>query len=774
MPAVSSADLVRLRTTIHATKLYVGVYKPATIWTARVSGSQAQGAMAIAVSSVAQVRVPQTHYRVYFGSTAGAWDLGTARFKSYASGTLNVGAHNATLPNNTYISIVEEIKPETILPRILANSVVYEDYDIAYADQNTNYKPLCRMGPPAVAFRDASGNAVVYSFDDSAAVATGATLTGSAWDFQDGGTSSAFGTSGSPIATTFTTAGARYVAHTVTDSNGKTHTRYNPYLIFDHPLINPSGVLPYELAALSQIQGDVAQGGWQGTLVARGTADTTQFPPEALVIVFAEDWYGSELVSIGGDYRYRENIVFVGYVREGTTKANWYTDDTRGAVEFKVAGIGCKMDNLLAWPANLRDTSVPAAWHQLQGLTCDRAVYHILTEHSTVDHIADVDLGAPVKSLKYVDVTESVLHDQCETQILSAVRAYLGSSRTGRLYSRANPQLLAATDRPATPVLTTTLADLRGEVDLGVERQERVDAQIDFIGFGYNGSDLQPLYSLAPANQWPTGKVERVDGIRADDQTEANALAGLFEGWKNNSFDNVLVNWRGNYRVFDPYPAEPILLNLPASKNNRGLGWANVTFWHTRAALEYKPGVLLASSVLEMDVVGGPGITGPYSATPPVIPTSPPTTPPPSVPPIPPVTVPFPSHLGGVPTWDGTKWVGNGANTNLIGDGINQAVTAGTTLQLLYIGLEVPITITSMRLDCATDGVTLTVYSNGTLIITADKTAGAWTVNGNAAGSGTDVLYTFGTPISVAAGVLSTQLVVTVDITAFAYGLGGH
>ena len=100
MPSVSAPDLVKLRTTQHATRLYLCVYKPATIWTAQVDGAQTAGATAITVKTVVQTRAPARHYQVLFGTTVGGHELGEARWKSYGAPTLNVGTHNAAPPNN--------------------------------------------------------------------------------------------------------------------------------------------------------------------------------------------------------------------------------------------------------------------------------------------------------------------------------------------------------------------------------------------------------------------------------------------------------------------------------------------------------------------------------------------------------------------------------------------------------------------------------------------------------------------------------------------------
>lgn len=127
MTAISAANLTRLRTTRHATRLGLCVYAPATIWTGQVNGAQSQGSTSITVDNVVQVSAPARHYQVLFGSSAGASDYGEARFRSYGAPTLVVAPHNAQLPNDAFITIKEWVRPTALHVEIDATDVVFED-----------------------------------------------------------------------------------------------------------------------------------------------------------------------------------------------------------------------------------------------------------------------------------------------------------------------------------------------------------------------------------------------------------------------------------------------------------------------------------------------------------------------------------------------------------------------------------------------------------------------------------------------------------------------
>lgn len=630
MPTISAPDLTRLRTTRHATLLALSVYHPASIWTARVNGLQTTGDTTITVDGVVQTVAPRKNYLVKIGSTSGGSEYGTARFISYSAPTLTVGVHNCQLPDDAYVTVCEEIKPTAIHFSISASDVVSEDGNVAYTNENVQYKPLGIIGCPPVAYLDSvTGLATVKFYTPSVAFG-GATIASVLWEVRDGvyvvGNAATAGTAGVPNVVTYNTAAERYVYMTATDSNGKTHTRYTP--VFIHDEANP----PYRKIEVSGLSGDADGGTWQCSIkVMESTADTTAFPEQALCVLSAEDWYGSEKVSIGGHYTYRENIVFVGYIRRGTVTKNPFT----GYVEFELESVSGVMDNIWELAHTLENTAgTPSRWHQLQNMTFNLAAHHILTQHSTISEIADCNLNLPTYARNFVDANDTSLKSQLSEGCCTPVRSRIGCSRQGMLYLEANPQLLEAGDRTHTNILQTTFADLR-EADFGDELQEKQVSQVDFQGDGANDD---PVFSLAPATPWQFGQSDKRDGIRVSSQAHANILSGLFEGYQNNSFADVVVNWRGNYRVFDVFPVESLQVTIAANQNARGIVWTNQKCWLKSVSLDYTPGILTVTTTIEKDVIGAPGVTGEYPTVPPdePAPTYPPVQPPIDPPPTPP------------------------------------------------------------------------------------------------------------------------------------------
>ena len=641
MPAVSGANLTLLRTKQHKTRLHLACYHPSSMWTATVNGDHAAYATAITVAGAAGT-TPVADYEVWFGSAAGLMDIGRSRVKSFAGVTLTIAPNNMDLAGGEFITVKQNIIPAAIQPN--CGTTILENWDVAVGTDTTTYKPLARMGPPACAFiDDTTGLATVQFWSDSEAL-SGA-LTTWLWTTPSGtytvGNANTAGTVLVPNVVTWNAAGQYWCSLKVTDSNSKVHTTYRPVFIFNRH----AGVLPYSNIEIGSMEGSQESGGWTCALTVRGTADRTAFPELAQIVIFAEDYYGDTLSSIGGDYTWRENIVFVGFVRSGSVKAHSWNQ----TVELQAAGIGVFMEDLPGYASNLA-SGTPGGWHVLTGMTFKLGAYHIITEHSTIDHIADVDLLPIAAAADKLDFVASSLKDQVATQCIAPMRSVLGSSRLGRLYARQNPQLVAAAARTEPIVLDTDNADFRETIDITTERENKPVSQIDFNGYKFVATEQTPVLSLAPGVPWDSGKFERVDGIYIDTQANGNIISGYFEGRANNTYPEVSLRWRGNYRVFDPFPVEKIRLNLTASQNNRGIVWTGATiktFWVKRVSFQYRAGILLVDTSVEADVVGNPGITGNY-------PTEPPAIPPPEPPE--PITVdptPLPPILppGGTNTW---------------------------------------------------------------------------------------------------------------------------
>lgn len=609
MPEVSAPNITRLRKSPHTVRLGLAAFRPLIIASGTVSGTPGQGAFSISLSGYSETETPQQHFSVIAGSSAGDDDGGKTRLYSISGSDLQLAFNNIEWNTYTYVSILRVIEPWTVLPD-LGNQTM--DGRKSYVDENRLFHPLARIGPPGWIVGDDNVN----FYSNSGAVADGASISSHSWSFPGGtpSTSSSAGTAGSPISVTWSTATGhvpQYVKYTVTDSNGKTHYRYNPQWVFTS---FEDMILDFELETLS---GDYDSGYWQMRFRVYEEATTTQFPQDCMIMLVCEDHYAYEKVSIGGNWTHREDVIFVGWITTGTV----FRDDEDGSVSFEAVGTVGKMEALTSWPANLVYQDIPGNWNQIRGMTCDRAAFHVLTERSTLDHIADINLTANTKTLRYVDIPESDLRNQMNEYALLPIGARVLSDRQGQVYFSRNVNLRPTGERSAiTVVMEMIFHDMRADpgLELGNEDMQKAVAQVDFIGFTYNGQDVTPLYSLAPRLQHEEGRVEKIDGVRADDQAEANVLSGLYLAERNNIWREIKCP-SFNYRVFDIAPEEYTTLSLLSTDTRRGVVWSSQKLLcrSVDIAFERELETLRVNPVFEKDSFGPPGVGGGYPTEPP-------------------------------------------------------------------------------------------------------------------------------------------------------------
>lgn len=606
-----------LRTHFQATRLGLAVFRPAAIFSGEATGTGAGSSGIILQAGHTGLGDMVKHFSIVAGSSPGMSNGGKVRYRRQdGANTITVSRNNVDWVTYPYLTGLRVIEPWAILPD-LSNDLM--DEDEAYDDvSNSLFHPLARIGPPALGYT----NQAVNFWSASQVIASGASLTSHAWSFPNGSpsSSSSAGSAASPIAVTWSAATGHfphYVKYTATDSNGRTHTRYNPVWIVD---------------ALGDLHIDVevsVEQSWSNgyaslSLLVRDGGSFTEFPEDALICLFSEDHYGNTQQSIGGNWAHREQTLFTGYITSGSVKKNAFS----GAVSFEALGIVGVAANLLNWPANLEDDGSPERWDRIAGMTCGKAAHHMLTKRTTIHHIADITyVDGPI--LKAVDIPETNVKAQISDYCLDANRKMVWvSDFQGMTYFQENINVKDITARDSIPeTIELEFADMRDDpgLDLSAEDQFPAVAQVDFIGFNYDGVDPSPFYSLAPPNQYEHGDVKKVDGIRVDSQAESNAVAGLFVADFNNIFKEIsipLFNWR----IFDISPSQYALLSLTGADNARGLVWSQQRLIPRQIRYEYDPDArrLDANLTFEKDTFGPPGIAGYYPAAPPAVPTPPP------------------------------------------------------------------------------------------------------------------------------------------------------
>ena len=594
-------------------RLGLAIFRPQVLFQAQVHSTGAGSPGLLLQNVTGNIGDMERHFMIVAGSAPGQSDGGKVRFRFWPGGTtIMVNLNAIDWPSFPHITGLRVIDPYIILPN-LGND--HEDDDVPYDGvSNRNYHPLARIGPPGWA---QTGQTLQF-FAAPQPIASGANITGHSWVFPGGtpATSNIQGTAVAPINVTWAAPTGQfpnYVRYTATDSNGRTHTRYNPVWIGDLRSF-------YCDLEIENLQIEWSQLFATLSLTVRDAGDADQWPQDAMICLFSEDYYGGTRQSIGGNWPYRENLLFCGYLISNSVQIN----HENSSVSFDAEGPMGIASRLLSWPKNLFDDGSPTQWAGLAGMTTGRAAFYFLTQRSTFHAIHDINYDNGV-TLQSLDVPELDLSAQLNDYCLSADRAQkMVSDMQGNMYMTPEINLMATGDRNSIPqTVALEYKHMRDDpgLNLSLEDHNPTTSQIDFVGFGYDGQDARPWYSLAPGKQLPHGDVEKVDGIRVDSQDEANRVAGLYLADRNNIFrDNSvpLFNWR----IFDIAPVQYATLTLTGSDNPRGIVWnqqrlipRSITYSYDAENLR-----LEAEVTFEKDTFGPPGIPGHYPQAPPVVP----------------------------------------------------------------------------------------------------------------------------------------------------------
>ena len=662
MPTIGTEDLAALRDQFQWSKFYLGVLKPATVHTSQINyPAMPRGTLAIpfdtgayaAGFTVANITAGMT---LWVGTTAGSHDICKLRIRTpYSrtctagsafttadvgvSGTITVCEHNYLLLDNYYLTIKEEYRlwpKHAIAVQGGIDVLRYNDYDIQYCGQNkdANRDPIVRMGPPGVAIRDATtGDATINFWSDSGAAPGGNAPAAYAWKWRDGtpATAATAGTAAAPHAVTWTEAG-NYLATLTLDGDV---TGYRPVFIFD-----PTGSnTPYEDFEVSSLGGDFSTGGWRMSVRVKEDCAEADFPEESMVMLFAEDWYKGDQVSIGGNYAHRENVIFCGYITSESVRKDPYTND----VLFETHTIDGEMKNCEQFPLSVEDDPTAGAnWLQIEDMTIDKVAYFIAKWQSTLLDITDVHFSGDTKLVRWFDMAQKSLYEQIDKDCYnSALMGRCLSDRMGLLQCEINPQFLdvGANRNSIDTILDIQEQDWRDEIQLPRPQTDRCSL-VDVSAGSYAGglADVELVFSLAHGDvPMERGRTAQLDNLIGSNQNQLNSVAGNYLANQNNPYPNISVPIGLNYRVFDIAPQEWVTMSFAASDTERGITWTDrrliprtISF-----SLENAIGALNVNLGLEMETSGTAGVAGYYPTEPPEETYTPPTTPvdPPWIPP---------------------------------------------------------------------------------------------------------------------------------------------
>ncbi|RPI89754.1 MAG: hypothetical protein EHM40_20040 [Chloroflexi bacterium] len=563
--AITADELTLLRSDTQWSKLYLAIMKPNTIYTARLdvvptSNDQvSQLAFDTGSGTLSDVKAGMT---LYVGSSAGAHDLGMCRIrKDPVAGTFYIGiTSEIEWQADCYLTVVDDFDLWA-KHAVILDSALTMDVDVAYDDQHTDFNPAPVLGPHAVAWLDEA--TVNVGFDGSDSWVPGSTITTYAWTAP--GASAASGMNTATPTITYNAAGIYRVFCTVTAANGKTTVGVRHVFVYDRSNNRPATVFQ-----LAQCAADYETGGWMFDMTMEAEASLGEIRDRSLVVLFAEDWYGSTKQSIG-PITGRENVVCVGRVVGESIR--W--DRETGQVHFTVQGPHYWLSKIKAFPIELSfATKTPDSWSVIPSMTVDRVLWHILYWHSTAIETMDFYPSADTNLVTDGKTLASTIWGQLLDIAQSRLLASPGVDRFGRLIVEVDPQMVPEADRDWATVMTLTDDDWQEGIDLQRITVEDVSVitlssqQVDASG------KISTLYSLSPGHiPRRYGEPLAIDRVLAASQAESNSLAGLALGWHTNEFPDIPVVLSENNRMIDLWPRQFCALVMTTADNPREIAF---------------------------------------------------------------------------------------------------------------------------------------------------------------------------------------------------------
>ena len=568
MSTLTSSELSLLRTRPHRTKLWLSIYQPKTVLAGTVNdASIGKGARTITyTASSGSYSSIEDGMTLLVGTSAGAADVGRIRVRSATSTELTV-AENSHInwQNGLHLTVQSFYEVWPVYPRLVQdgeNVTFYKDYDIPYSNQNEILGTFVCMGPHHAAFLE-GGQARVYFTAEGTTNLLGESLT-YAWEFEGG--SPATSSAQAPGYVTWTAPGHYTVKLTVTSASGAVDVSYRHVSIYERPGAGSfTPILKWELLDLN---GSRETGGYRARIRIYGTLP--QIIDGSLVVIFADDWYGSTKQSIGGNATGRQSIVFTGYVLDGSVRYDYHASQ----VEFEVGSVTEMMKECQGFAVSVESKASPSTWYELLDMDVRRALYHYLRWHSTVLKVADFEFVGNDRKIQYFDSNRESLYDAVNTLMRGALWGSIVADRQGKIWAETEVAAIHNATSNLTQTFSLAKQDWMGEPDVTVRTKPELSyLSMGGIAFSGTATGTYSAYMACAPGTAPhyRGKVEQYQGLALESQTQLNQLVGDVFAWRNSRYPDITFTLAGNYRNLDIAPQEIVGVNIDANDTNLGI-----------------------------------------------------------------------------------------------------------------------------------------------------------------------------------------------------------
>lgn len=617
---VSSADRILLDTHPHKIKVYLVVHQPETALACRVNGAPTGDPVTtltfdtVTGGAWGNVEAGQT---LLIGSSAGESDRGIVRVKSATSAVLSIAESSdlaGIVQNNDYLTILRDHRFWVKFPRIVSLTEMYEDYNVAYTDENTAFGPVPMMGPCGFVFLDGASIDIDYDFTDSYPIKAGS-ISSYATTYQHGdGGSSASGTHTETYSAVTGMRGSE-TKLTVTDGNGKTASGWR----YDFILSRTGANAPISQFFLTSAIKNSWDGAVPVSFVVYGSdAARTSIRDGARVWLIYEAWYGDTQKEMSLEYPDRANILFEGWVAGDTIERH----PSHDFVTFSAKPITEMLTEGKAYPATLEEIDgTPSEWYQVSSCTTIKSALYLMKWRSTLLEIVDVHVPSSPTTTTGEDWSSGTFRSQID-QAITADFVILNQHKSGQLWIERPISLMSSSDRSS--VDTTMCVEAKHWMP-PLEVPEYPMARANYVlleGVAAQGPDHgYPFFSEAPgiAAKYRGKDGGRKDRLAVASQATINQWSGDYLAMQNAKHPEIPVHLTGFWPVFDVTPQRRTWLGLSSSMNNRGINVSgnNFVVRETETLVDTARGLATTSIVLMEETDGQDGQTVEYDIDPP-------------------------------------------------------------------------------------------------------------------------------------------------------------
>jgi hypothetical protein len=599
--AATSPELTSLRSAGQWSKLGLAIHHPVTVYTARINQTfatldrVAQLTYDGGSGTLANVLVNHT---VFIGSAAGLYDKGVLRVRATPTATILYISEtsNVQFANDDYITVIDRFD---LTQRDISvdAGVVSMDYDIEFGSY-ANGGVIPRIGPLASVINQTSGTITFTPPNPSLSAAyDGATVSSYLFEAPSASTTSNM-TSATAASWTYPlTANQEYRwSCSITDSLGRTVTAYR------RVFVNPTDI---DFILETPPSADYSSGGWSFAVTVFDSATKADIYDQAFVVLYAKDYYNNTEGSIGKIAGY-ENIVSMGWI-DG---ASIVYDNEDGSVTFTVMDAAGWLQKIRAMPFEIQNTaSAATTWKEINDLTVDKALAHILFWTSTAPVVMDCFFTGDTSIIQILAQPAGTLYEQIDA-ISQNIFAKCLVNSYGQMYIEIDQQLATSAVKNAlTVVMDVTTADYEAPLTIEVNTSEKV-AMVELSGVAtYDGVATEPLYSRAPGTVGERyGTIQSNDNYIFADQSDCNRLAGCLLAIANNDYEYIEVNFAQNNRLIDIAPRQWCTMSIAAGDTPRGITLSTARLIPRRVGYNFEDNVMRTYVSFEVEVTANDGI----------------------------------------------------------------------------------------------------------------------------------------------------------------------